>query len=95
MSDIVNKAVEELSAKIEGDFDGSAKFVIGDEGAVIIDSSGVRASDDDAEVTLTADVETFQSILSGDLNPTAAYMSGQLSVEGDISVAMKLGAVLS
>ena len=45
--------------------------------------------------TLTASADTFQSILSGDLNPTSAFMSGKLAVDGDIGMAMKLGAVLS
>ncbi|GAA6162985.1 SCP2 sterol-binding domain-containing protein [Pelagimonas sp. KU-00592-HH] len=96
MSDIVNAAVAALTEKLGGDsFDGSAKFVIEDEGALIIDSDGVRASDDEADVTLTADADTFQSILEGDTNPTAAFMSGKLSVDGDMGLAMKLGSVLS
>ena len=96
MSDIINTAVAALNAKIGGEgFDGSAKFVIEDEGALVVDGDGVRAADDDAEVTLTADVETFQSILEGDLNPTAAFMSGKLTVDGDMGMAMKLGTLLA
>ena len=96
MSDIVTAAVEALTAKLGDDaFDGSAKFVIEDEGAVLIDGDGVRASDDDADVTMTADAETFQAILEGELNPTAAFMGGRLSVDGDMGMAMKLGAVLA
>jgi putative sterol carrier protein len=30
----------------------------------------------------------------GDLDPTVAFMSGKLKVEGDMGVAMKLGSVL-
>ena len=33
-------------------------------------------------------------ILSGDLNPTAAFMGGKLTVDGDMGTAMKLGSVL-
>lgn len=96
MSEVVNAAVDALKEKLgDGGFDGLAKFVIGDEGAVVIDSDGPRASDDDADVTLSADVETFQAILEGDLNPTAAFMSGRLSVDGDMGLAMKLGAALA
>ena len=51
--------------------------------------------DDETDVTLTADAETLKSILSGDLNATAAFMSGKLSVDGDMGTAMKLGAVLT
>lgn len=95
MSDVIDAAVETLNAKIDGGFDGLAKFVIEGEGAIIVDSDGARAADDEADVTLTADTETFQSMMSGDLNPTAAFMTGKLSVDGDMGLAMKLGAVLT
>jgi putative sterol carrier protein len=76
-------------------FDGSAKFVIEGEGGIVLDASGARAADDETDVTLSADTETFQAILSGDLDPTAAFMSGRLSVDGDMGMAMKLGSVLA
>jgi putative sterol carrier protein len=94
MSDVITAAVAALSAKIEDGFDGSAKFVIEGEGAIMVDADGVRAGDEDADVTLTADAEVFQAMLEGDLNPTAAFMSGKLSVDGDMGQAMKLGAAL-
>lgn len=95
MSDVTKSAVEALSAKLNGSFDGSAKFVIENEGSIVIDESGVREGNDETEVTMTADAETFQSILEGDLDPTAAFMSGKLAVDGDMGTAMKLGSVLS
>ena len=95
MSALLDAAVTQLNEKMSGSFDGSAKFVIEGEGAIVIDETGVRAADDPAEVTLTADEDTFRAILDGDLNPTAAYMSGKLTVEGDLTVAMKLGSVLA
>ncbi|MAY33889.1 MAG: sterol carrier family protein [Rhodovulum sp.] len=94
MSDVITAAVAALSAKIEDGFDGSAKFVIEGEGAIMVDADGVRAGDEDADVTLTADADVFQAMLEGDLNPTAAFMSGKLSVDGDMGQAMKLGAAL-
>jgi len=96
MSEIVTAAVAALNAKMgDSGFDGSAKFNIEGEGAIMIDDNGARAGDDDADVTLTADAETFQSILEGDLNPTAAFMGGKLTVDGDMGLAMKLGSVLA
>lgn len=95
MSEVITQAVEALSAKIDGSFDGSVKFMIEGEGAIMVDQSGVRAGDEDADCTMTADAETFEGILSGDQNPTAAFMSGKLAVDGDMGTAMKLGAVLS
>ncbi|MEM6408695.1 MAG: SCP2 sterol-binding domain-containing protein [Pseudomonadota bacterium] len=95
MSDVISKAVEALQAKMDGGFDGSVKFDIAGEGTIMVDSAGVRAGDEDAECTLSADAETFEAILDGDLNPTAAFMSGKLAVDGDMGQAMKLGSVLS
>jgi putative sterol carrier protein len=94
MSDVIEKAVAALTEKMSGSFDGRAKFVISGEGALMIDSDGVRSGDDEAEVTLTADSDTFQAIMSGDLNPTTAFMTGKLSVDGDMGMAMALGSVL-
>lgn len=95
MSEIITAAVAALNEKLDGGFDGRAKFVIEDEGAIMMDESGAREADEDADVTMTADADTFRSILDGDLNPTAAFMSGQLKIDGDMGAAMRLGGVLA
>lgn len=95
MSEVIDAAVTALTAKLNGGFDGVAKFVIPGEGAIMMDADGVRAGDEEADVTLTASTETFQAILSGDMNPTTAFMTGKLSVDGSMGLAMKLGSVLS
>ncbi|MGP1358500.1 SCP2 sterol-binding domain-containing protein [Roseicyclus sp.] len=97
MSSVIDAAVDAIAEKLGGTFDGSAKFVIRGEGAVIVDGAGVRAAteEDEADVTMTADAGTFQDILAGDLNPTAAFMSGKLKLDGDMGTAMKLGSALS
>ena len=95
MSEVVTAAVAALNEKMSGGFDGTAKFVIEGEGAVMIDSNGAHAGDEEADVTMTADVETFQGILAGDVNPTTAFMTGKLAVDGDMGMAMQLGSVLS
>lgn len=94
MSELINSAVTALQAKMDGGIDGTAKFVISGEGAIMIEGDQVREGDEDADVTLTADAETFQEILSGDLNPTSAFMTGKLSVDGDMSKAMALASAL-
>ncbi len=96
MSDVVTEAVAALNAKMDGaGFDGSAKFIIEDEGSIIIDANGARAGDDDTDVSLTASTDTFKAILDGELNPTTAFMTGKLAVDGDMGQAMKLSGVLS
>lgn len=99
MSDIVAAAVKALNAKLDGEgLDGSVRFVIEGEGAVRIEAGGTAAEDAagaDADCTLSADAETFRAILDGDLDPTSAFMSGRLRVEGDMGLAMKLGSRLA
>lgn len=96
MSDTIDAAVKALNAKLEGEgFDGNAKFVIEGEGSIMVDEAGARAGDEDADVTMTADEETFRELMDGSLNPTAAFMSGRLAVVGDMGQAMKLGSVLA
>jgi len=94
MSEVIAKAVQMLGAKLPNGFDGVAKFVIPGEGTIMLDPDGARAGDTPADVTLTAEAEVFEQILSGDMNPTAAFMTGKLTVDGDMGLAMKLGAVL-
>jgi putative sterol carrier protein len=61
---------------------------------VVIDADGARAGDDETDVTLSADAETFEGILAGDTNATSAFMTGKLKVDGDMGMAMKLASVL-
>ncbi len=94
MSDVIDRAVEQLNARLDDGFDGSAKFIIEDEGTIVIDDTGARATDTPADVTLTANAETFRQILGGELDPTSAFMQGRLKVAGDMPTAMKLGDAL-
>lgn len=96
MSEFLQKAASELGAKLgSGGFDGSAKIAVTDVGSIMLDSDGAWIGDGDAEVTLNADQDTFQAIFDGDLNATSAFMTGKLSVDGDMGMAMKLAAVLA
>lgn len=96
MSEVIDQAVTALNAKLgDAGYEGTAKFVIEGEGAIMLDPDGARAADEEAEVTLTADAETFRDILDGALNPTAAFMTGRLKVDGDMGAAMRLAPALS
>jgi putative sterol carrier protein len=96
MSDVVAGAVKALNAKLAGATpDGSVKFVIENEGAVRIDQNGATADDSPADCIITASDETFRALLGGGLNPTAAFMTGKLRVEGNMGLAMRLGALLA
>ncbi len=94
MSEMIDAAVEALSAKLSGGFDGVAKFVVAGEGAIMLDATGVRAGDEEADVTLTADADVFRAVLEGRMSATSAFMTGKLTVDGSLGMAMKLGSVL-
>lgn len=95
MSTVIESAVAALGAKLGDGFDGSAKFVIEGEGSIVVDGAGVREGDDDTDVTLTADQDTFEAMLGGELDPSSAFMTGRLKIDGDMGAAMKLGAALA
>jgi putative sterol carrier protein len=44
----------------------------------------------DAEATLSTDYETSTALSKGELNGTAAYMSGKLKINGDLMKLMQL-----
>jgi putative sterol carrier protein len=93
MSENLDKAVAALNERLgNADFHGTVKFVIDGEGSVVVDSKGARVADDPADVTLSANADTFQDIMSGDLNPTSAFMTGKLKIDGDMGLAMKLAS---
>jgi len=100
MSEVIAAAVAALNEKIAGDsYDGTARFKImsdgQEEGTIMLSGDGAYAGDGDADVTMIAETDVFQSILAGELNPTAAFMTGKLKVEGDMGAAMRLGSVLA
>ena len=81
------------SSKIAG---MSNSYLFDVEGAgmwrVDVDGGSVTVSEnaDDADVTLSMSAENFEKMVSRELNPTTAYMSGKLKVKGDMGAAMKL-----
>lgn len=100
MSEALSKAVEALNEKLgSADFGGAVKFEIDGEGSVIADGTqsptAVSIGDGDADVTISADADTFAEMMSGDLDPTSAYMGGRLRIDGDMGMAMKLASLLA
>ena len=95
MSEVVSAAAAALSEKIgDSGFDGSVKFELTGEGVIRIVDGAVTTEDGDADCTIAADPETFKDMFDGELDPTAAYMTGKIRIDGDMGVAMKLGQLL-
>ena len=95
MNSIVTQFIENLSPKVKDTLQGTAKLVIKDEGSVMLDNSGARAGDEDADVTLIASEDVFRAILDGSQNPAMAFMSGKLKVDGSSMRALKVSEILT
>ena len=68
-----------------------------EEGVIILDDkqSPTVVSNDDtgADCTIKMKLKNFEKLISGDLNPMMAYMSGRMKIDGDMGIAMKLSSL--
>lgn len=92
-------AIQDIAEKLKsrvasGGFDRSVKFDTGADGVIVIDGASVSTTDAPADCTIKISLDDFEALIAGDLNPTMAFMSGKLKVEGDMSVAMALSQLL-
>jgi len=75
------------------------KFNLGDEGMIFVAGKTapmtVSNDDGDADTTFRMSGDDLSSMLGGQLNAMAAYMSGKLVVEGDLAKAMTLSSLFS
>lgn len=99
MSEILDKAIAALTEKLgSADIGSVVKFAIDGVGEVIVDGTqsppAISAGDGAADVTIGAAPDVFQDMLAGQIDPTGAYMSGKLRIDGDMGVAMKLAPML-
>ena len=95
MSEKLQAAAEALRGKIEGSgFQGSVKFDVADAGVIRVKNEEVITDDGPADCTISAAMETFEEMFQGDLDPTAAFMTGKIRIEGDMGAAMRLAQIL-
>ena len=66
----------------------------GADGAIVIDGTTISTTDAPADCTITLSLDDLESMLAGELSPTAAFMQGKLKIEGDMSIAMALSQVI-
>jgi putative sterol carrier protein len=91
--------IEDIAAKMQervagSGFSRSVKFDMGSDGVLVVDGESVSTEDTGADCTITISKENFESLAAGELNPTAAFMTGKMKIDGDMSVAMQLSQVL-
>jgi len=68
------------------EIEGAGTWTVKVENGAVSVSEGAGAAD----CTIQASAETFAKVISGEQNPTTAYMTGKLKVKGDMGAAMKL-----
>ncbi len=75
------------------------KFDFGDDQQIFLDGKGdantVSSENKDADCTVNVTMDDFKALVSGDLNPMSAFMTGKIKVSGDMGVAMKLQNLFS
>jgi putative sterol carrier protein len=68
------------------DIEGEGEWLVDvRDGAISVTEGG-----GEADATIQTGAETFEKIVSGEQNPTTAYMTGKLKIKGDMGAAMKL-----
>ena len=85
----------EKAVAANGGMDKSVKFDFGDDGQDHVDGTDVAKDDKDADCTIKVDLEDFGKLAKGEMDPMMAFMSGKLTIDGDMGMAMKLASVLA
>ena len=76
---------------------GTLKFMV-DQNAVFIDGNGdqntVSMDDLESDCTITVSTEVLEKLRDGALNPMMAVMGGQIKIDGDMGLAMKVQSLM-
>ena len=98
----VQEIVKQMSSTLGANsgLGGTLKFDFGAPGSVYIDGKSTPNSVADgegksADCTISVSLEDFEKMVKGELDGTSAFMQGKLRVAGDMSLAMKLGPILT
>lgn len=75
--------------ELSGDEGGTFHLKVADGTVEAVDGAS-----DNPNVTILMSAEDYKSMMEGKLNSTSAFMAGKLKVKGDMSLAMKLQAVV-
>jgi putative sterol carrier protein len=97
----IQTATDQLRAKVGTDCGLGAvlKLDCGSDGAIVVDATQVpNTLSNDASIvadcTVSLAIGTLGDLLSGELEPTTAFMQGKFKVSGDMSVALRLQRIV-
>jgi putative sterol carrier protein len=98
--EIFNEMPNRFDAEAAGDWEAKVQYKIeGDGGgnwivAVSGGAANVSAGEaDDASATVETDVETWVGIAEGSVEPTTAFMTGKIRIQGNMADVMKSQSV--
>lgn len=74
------------------------KLDLGDDGVLFIDGTSsppdISREDAEADTTFVCSLDVIKNIISGAQDPTMAFMTGKLKVQGSMGYALKLSSLL-
>ena len=95
--DTVTEQIRTKMAMAPG-FEHKVKFDFTDDGVIFVDGTEtpplISHEDKEAECTLKCSIDTFEGFMNGTADPTMAFMTGKLKVDGSMGIAMKLNAII-
>ena len=91
----VREIADQIKPKVESaGFGRSVKFDTGADGVIVIDGATISTTDQETDCTIKLSLSDLEDLIAGDLSPTAAFMTGKIKIEGDMSVAMALSQLI-
>lgn len=88
--------VSKLATNNGGKVNATINFKF-DEGVIHLDDTVsptiVSNEAKNAQCSIAMGIDNFVKMMTGDLNPMMAFMSGKMKIEGDKGIAMKLAAL--
>jgi putative sterol carrier protein len=67
---------------------------LGETGVIHADDGMVGNADGPADCRISLSADDLEALIEGRLDPTMAYMTGQLRVDGDMGLALQLAQAL-
>ncbi len=96
--EIIIKSIEE-KLKLAPALGARYKFDFDDEGCILVDATQspamISKENGEADKNYMCTSSVFSDILNGVQDPTMAFMTGKLKIEGSMGYAMKLNSILA
>ena len=67
---------------------------LGEAGLIHAVDGAVGNADGPSDCRVSISADDLETLIEGNLDPTTAYMSGQLRVDGDMTLALQLASAL-